>query len=265
MSTLNYTELADLLFITVEKAGKIILEYYDGSEMNVQLKRDDSPVTDADLASNEIITKALSKTDIPILSEESKMQDFHIRKNWKRYWLIDPLDGTKEFINKNGEFTINIALIEDNIPTLGVVSIPLKNKIYIGGKSLGYSKLFNGYQVKVLKMSQKESFDDLMKSKPLRVVTSRSHQNSKMASFLAKSSSIDLLRMGSSLKFMSIVDQEADIYPRFSPCMEWDTAASDAILRSVGRSILALDKHNLPTGRIEYNKEDLYQPPFVAF
>ena len=233
--------------------------------MNVQLKRDDSPVTDADLASNEVITKALSKTGIPILSEESKMQDFHIRKNWKRYWLIDPLDGTKEFINKNGEFSINIALIEDNIPTLGVVSIPVKNKIYIGGKSLGYSKLFDGYQVKVLKMSQKESFDDLMKFKPLRVVTSRSHQNSKMASFLAKFSSIDLLRMGSSLKFMSIVDQEADIYPRFSPCMEWDTAASDAILRCLGYQIRSISDSFEVGSQLIYNKENLYNSALIAY
>lgn len=265
MTKLNYTELADLLFKTVEKAGKTILEYYDGSEMNVQLKRDDSPVTDADLASNEIITKALSKTDIPILSEESKMQDFHIRKNWKRYWLIDPLDGTKEFISKNGEFTINIALIEDNIPTLGVVSNPVKNKIYIGGKSLGYSKLFNGDQIKVLKISQKESFDDLMKFKPLRVVASRSHQNSKMASFLAKFSSIDLLRMGSSLKFMSIVDQEADIYPRFSPCMEWDTAASDAILRCLGYQIRSISDSFEVGSQLIYNKENLYNSAFIAY
>ena len=265
MTKLNYKELADLLFKTVEKAGKTILEHYDGSEMNVQLKRDDSPVTDADLASNEVITKALSKTGIPILSEESKMQDFHIRKNWKRYWLIDPLDGTKEFINKNGEFTINIALIEDNIPTMGVVSIPVKNKIYIGGKSLGYSRLFEGNQVKVLKMSQKGSFDDVMRFEPLRVVASKSHQNSKMDSFLAKFSSTDLLRMGSSLKFMSIVDQDADIYPRFSPCMEWDTAASDAILRCLGYQIRSISDSFELGNQLTYNKENLYNSAFIAY
>jgi 3'(2'), 5'-bisphosphate nucleotidase len=241
------------------------MEYYDSSEMNVQLKRDDSPVTDADLASNEVITKALSKTGIPILSEETKIQDFHIRKNWKRYWLIDPLDGTKEFINKNGEFTINIVLIEDNIPTMGAVSIPEKNKIYIGGKSLGYSKIFEGDQVKVLKMSQKGSFDDVMKTELLRVVASRSHQNSKMDSFLTKFSSIDLLRMGSSLKFMSIVDQKADIYPRFSPCMEWDTAASDAILRSLGYQIRSISDSFEVGNQLIYNKENLYNSAFIAY
>jgi 3'(2'), 5'-bisphosphate nucleotidase len=265
LSTLNYTELAKLLFITVEKAGKTIMEYYDRSVMNVQLKRDDSPITNADLASNEAITKALSKTGIPLLSEETKIQDFHIRKNWKRYWLIDPLDGTKEFINKNGEFTINIALIEDNIPTLGAVSIPEKNKIYIGGKSLGYSKLFTGDQVKVLKMSQKGSFDDVMKAEPLRVVASRSHQNSKMGLFLEKFSSVDLLRMGSSLKFMSIVDQKADIYPRFSPCMEWDTAASDAILRCLGYQIRSISDSFEVGNQLIYNKENLYNSAFVAY
>ena len=265
MSTLNYTELAKLLFITVEKAGKTILEYYDSSVMNVQLKRDDSPVTDADLASNEVITKALSKTGIPILSEESKMQDFHIRKNWKRYWLVDPLDGTKEFINRNGEFTINIALIEDNIPTMGAVSIPDKNKIYIGGKSLGYSKMFDDDQVKVLKMSQKRKIDDITRSVPLRVVISKSHQNSKLDVFLNKFNSIHLKKMGSSLKFMSIINQHADIYPRFSPCMEWDTAASDAILRSLGYQIRSISDSFEVGNQLIYNKENLYNSAFIAY
>ena len=128
---LDYIELESLLVNTVEIAGEVIMQYYNNDNMNIQLKEDNSPVTSADLASNEVIIKALSITGIPILSEESDIQDFHVRKNWKRYWLIDPLDGTKEFINRNGEFTVNIALIEDNIPTMGAVSIPEKNKIYI--------------------------------------------------------------------------------------------------------------------------------------
>jgi 3'(2'), 5'-bisphosphate nucleotidase len=262
---LNYPELASLLIETVKKAGKVIIEKYDNKDLNIKLKGDKSPVTDADIASNKVITKALSNTGIPILSEESEIQNFQIRKNWKRYWLIDPLDGTKEFINRNGDFTINIALIEDNIPTLGVVSIPLSGNIFIGGKSLGYSKLFASGQVKVLKMSQKESFDDVVKTEPLRVVASRSHQNLKMGSFLAKFSSIDLLRMGSSLKFMSIVDQEADIYPRFSPCMEWDTAASDAILRSLGYQIRSISDSFEVGNQLIYNKKNLYNSAFVAY
>ena len=265
MFLLNYPELASLLIETVKKAGKVIIEEYDNKDLNIKLKGDKSPVTDADIASNIVITKALSNTGIPILSEESKMQDFHIRKNWKRYWLIDPLDGTREFINRNGDFTINIALIENNIPTLGLVSIPLSSKIYIGGKSLGYSKLFTGDQVVVLKMSQKGSFDDVMKTEPLRVVASRSHQNSKMGSFLEKFSSVDLLRMGSSLKFMSIVDQEADIYPRFSPCMEWDTAASDAILRCLGYQIRSISDSFEVGNQLIYNKKNLYNSAFVAY
>ena len=265
MFLLNYPELASLLIETVKKAGKVIIEEYDNKDLNIKLKGDKSPVTDADIASNIVITKALSNTGIPILSEESKMQDFHIRKNWKRYWLIDPLDGTREFINRNGDFTINIALIENNIPTLGVVSIPLSSKIYIGGKSLGYSKLFTGDQVVVLKMSQKGSFDDVMKTEPIRVVASRSHQNSKMGSFLEKFSSVDLLRMGSSLKFMSIVDQEADIYPRFSPCMEWDTAASDAILRCLGYQIRSISDSFEVGNQLNYNKENLYNSAFIAY
>ena len=177
MFLLNYPELASLLIETVKEAGKVIIEKYDNKDLNIKLKGDKSPVTDADIASNKVITKALSNTGIPILSEESEIQNFQIRKNWKRYWLIDPLDGTKEFINRNGDFTINIALIEDNIPTLGVVSIPVSGIIYIGGKSLGYSKTINGNKETILKKNSKTSIKDVFKSDTLRVVASRFYQN----------------------------------------------------------------------------------------
>ena len=265
MLKLDYIELESKLLNTVKMAGEVIMKYYNHDSMDIQLKENNLPVTAADLASNEIITKALSKTGIPILSEESDIQDFHIRKNWKRYWLIDPLDGTKEFINRNGEFTVNIALIEDNIPTMGAVSIPEKNKIYIGGKSLGYSKMFEDDQVKVLKMCQKRKIDDITSSEPLRVVVSKSHQNSKLDLFLEKFNSIHLKKMGSSLKFMSIVNQHADIYPRFSPCMEWDTAASDAILRSLGYQIRSISDSFEVGNQLIYNKENLYNSAFVAY
>ncbi len=265
MSELNYTKLAFLLTDTAKGAGEVIMKHYDSSDSNIQLKEDNSPVTAADLASNEIIINALSKTGIPILSEESDIQEFHVRKNWKRYWLIDPLDGTKEYINKNGEFTVNIALIENNIPTLGVVSIPEKNKIYIGGLSLGHTRMIRGSEVKVLNTSKNTNFEDIIMFDPLRVVASKSHQNSKLEIFLKKFNSIHLKKMGSSLKFMSIVDQEADIYPRFSPCMEWDTAASDAILRSLGYQVRSISSNFQVGNKLTYNKENLYNSAFIAY
>jgi len=261
----DYIELESLLVKTVKIAGEVIMRYYNNDNLNIHLKEDNSPVTAADLASNEIITKALSETGIPLLSEENDIQDFHVRKNWKRYWLIDPLDGTKEFINKNGEFTVNIALIEENIPTMGAVSIPEKNKIYIGGISLGYSKLIEGDDFKVLNTSKNTNFIDIIKSVPLRVVASKSHQNSILDLFLEKFDSFHLNKMGSSLKFMSIANQEADIYPRFSPCMEWDTAASDAILRSLGYQIRSISPTFEVGDKLLYNKENLYNSAFVAY
>lgn len=262
---MNYHEIASLLIKTAKQAGEVIMRFYDDVEINTKYKSDNSPVTDADLASNEVITKALSETGIPILSEESKIQDFHVRKNWKRYWLLDPLDGTKEFLNRNGDFTVNIALIENSIPTLGVVSIPVDDSIYIGGESVGYSKLVNGNQETILEVSQKASITDLVKFNPLRVVASRSHQNVKLDLFLKNINSFELSRMGSSLKFMSIVNQNADIYPRFSPCMEWDTAASDAILRSLGYQIRSISESFEIGDMLTYNKKNLYNPAFIAY
>lgn len=265
MLKLDYIELESLLVNTVKIAGEVIMQYYNNDNMNIHLKEDNSPVTSADLASNEVIIKALSITGIPILSEESDIQDFHVRKNWKRYWLIDPLDGTKEFINRNGEFTVNIALIEDNIPTMGAVSIPEKNKIYIGGISLGYSKLIEGDKVSVLNMCKNTNFENVIKSEPLRVVVSRSHQNSALGLFLEKFDKVHLNEMGSSIKFMSIADQKADIYPRFSTCMEWDTAASDAILRSLGYQIRSISPTFEVGNKLLYNKENLYNSEFIAY
>lgn len=265
MFLLNHPELASLLIKTVKKAGKVIIEKYDNKDLNIKLKGDKSPVTDADIASNKVITKALSNTGIPILSEESEVQNFQIRKKWKRYWLIDPLDGTKEFINRNGDFTINIALIEDNIPTLGVVSIPVSGTIYIGGKSLGYSKMFNDNEETVLKTNPKISTADILKYNSLRVVASRSHRNPKLDQFLESFNFINLRRLGSSLKFMSIVSQNADIYPRFSPCMEWDTAASDAILRELGYQIRSISESFEIGDKLAYNKKNLENPAFIAY
>ena len=241
------------------------MKHYDNSDSNIQFKEDNSPVTAADLASNEIIINVLSKTGIPILSEESDIQEFHVRKNWKRYWLIDPLDGTKEYINKNGEFTVNIALIENNIPTLGLVSIPEKNKIYIGGLSLGHTRMIRGSEVKVLNTSKNTNFEDIIMFDPLRVVASKSHQNSKLEIFLKKFNSIHLKKMGSSHSNLCRLLIRKLTYIHVSPCMEWDTAASDAILRSLGYQVRSISSNFEVGNKLTYNKENLYNSAFIAY
>ena len=262
---LNYKYLEELLQETMKVASKAILEIYEQSDLEVHLKKDKSPLTCADITSNEVIIQALSETQLPIFSEESEHVSYQERMQWDAYWLIDPLDGTREFIQRSGEFTINIALIEQNTPTLGAVCIPTEQVTYIGGTSLGYTKKYYKHEVFETKPRLTTHFEDLFAYDQLKTVASKSDNHQGLSDFVNRTPSNTIHFKGSSLKFMALVDHEADIYPRFTPCMEWDTAASDAILRSVGRSILALDKHNLPTGRIEYNKEDLYQPPFVAF
>ena len=241
------------------KAGNKILEYYK-DEIEVTHKQDLSPLTKADLASNKIILESLTKlnSNIPILSEES-LVDWSIRKNWKKYWLVDPLDGTKEFIKKNGEFTVNIALIEDNNPILGVVYVPAKSLLYLAEKNKGSFKTntkdklenFEGIQ-KILVSSQ---------TKRARVIGSRSHSNATFDNWVKeKFPNAEIVQAGSSLKFCLIAEGEADIYPRFGPTSEWDIAAGHMIVDEAGGKIRTFQDDS-----IKYNtKENIINPEFYA-
>ncbi len=206
------------------EAGDAILEVY-ATDFDVQNKADESPLTQADLASHKRIVAGLEALtpDIPIISEESGLPDFETRSAWSRYWLIDPLDGTKEFVNRNDEFTVNIALIEDHRPILGVVHVPVQQKTYVGCESAGSSVRSHGSDPLAIRVA--ESSTD-----PVRVVGSRSHRGASLDAYLDRLGDYDMVPMGSSLKFCVIAEGGADIYPRLGPTSEWDTAAAQAVV-----------------------------------
>ena len=254
----NNKLLLDVCNVSIE-AGSEILNFYH-NDIEVTHKEDLSPLTKADLASNKIILESLTKlnNNIPILSEES-LVDWSIRKHWKKYWLVDPLDGTKEFIKKNGEFTVNIALIEDNNPILGVVYVPAKSLLYLAEKNKGSFKTntknklenFEGIQ-KIIVSSQ---------TNRARVIGSRSHSNATFDNWVKeKFPNADIVQAGSSLKFCLIAEGEADIYPRFGPTSEWDIAAGHMIVNEAGGKIRTFQNDS-----IKYNtKENILNPEFYA-
>jgi 3'(2'), 5'-bisphosphate nucleotidase len=216
-----------------KQAGDQVLNIYQ-SDFTVEYKTDKSPITDADLASHECICQGLRHLtpDLPIISEESVSISFQKRRCWEKYWLIDPLDGTKEFLEKNGEFTINIALIEQQKPSLGVIFVPSMNICYFAKKGLGAYKQIGQTQPKImLSRAWKEE-------QPITAVISRRHGMEELKKFLAQFSSLNLLYSGSALKFCWVAEGLADIYPRFSPTFEWDTAAGQCILNEAGGQVI---------------------------
>ena len=252
----NNKLLLDVCNVSIE-AGKEILNFYN-NDIEVTHKEDLSPLTKADLASNKIILESLTKlnSNIPILSEES-LVDWSIRKNWKKYWLVDPLDGTKEFIKKNGEFTVNIALIEDNNPILGVVYVPAKSLLYLAEKNKGSFKTNTKNKLENFEGIQKIIVSS--KTNRPRVIGSRSHSNATFDNWVKeKFPNADIVQAGSSLKFCLIAEGEADIYPRFGPTSEWDIAAGHMIVNEAGGKIRTFQNHS-----IKYNtKENIINPEF---
>ena len=235
------------------KAGSAILKVYD-TTFNVETKEDNSPLTIADKKSHLIIENGLNENfpDIPILSEEGCSIDYSVRSKWEYYWLIDPLDGTKEFIKKNGEFTVNIALIKDGASIFGCVYAPYLNELFWAYKGMGAWKSVN-----------KEKAKKIHISKPLskkRIVISRSHPNNLVQSYIDKISEYELIRMGSSLKLCVIAEGKADIYPRLGPTSEWDIAAAQCIVEEAGGTVLEYKK-NTP---LVYNKENILNPFFIV-
>lgn len=235
------------------KAGKEILKIYNSKNFAVELKGDNSPLTRADKEANEIIVSELQKTGIPILSEEGQKIPYETRKTWKSFWLVDPLDGTKEFIKRNGEFTVNIALIENNKPVFGVVYAPILDKLFFGGTKVNAAYLITNKQKTELK--RKEN-----KSKTIRIVASRSHLNQATQDFIDKFENVETISMGSSLKFMILAEGNADFYPRFAPTMEWDTGAAHAIIDVLGFEVVNPDTNK----KLFYNKENLLNPYFLV-
>lgn len=251
-------ELFKKLIAIIKQAGDAIMEIYARSDFMVTKKEDNSPVTVADKISNNIIIEALKKLtpDIPILSEESTEIPYEERKEWQQFWLIDPLDGTKEFIKRNGEFTINIALIEDNKPILGVVYAPALGTLYYGAKGLGAYKLEDSSKKRITTQEYKNG--DL-----LNIVASHSHHNENTEKFIKNIEQdhipINIITIGSSLKFCLVAEGSIHVYPRFGPTMEWDTGAGQAIIEATGGTVT--DMENRP---LRYNKEKLLNPYFIV-
>lgn len=238
-------------------AGKAILDIYHSDKFDTQQKADASPVTAADKAAHAIITEYLSPTHIPILSEEGRHKDFQTRSQWEYFWLVDPLDGTKEFISKNGEFTVNIALIHKNKPVAGVVYAPVLGDMYYGSAATGVYK--NNEVIAPLK--KRRTLQELKNKKDITIIASRSHLSAETKDFIARFSNVKLTSMGSSLKFMLLVEGKADLYPRLFPTMEWDTAAAHAILNASNRGIY----HTNVTDELTYNKAVLRNSYFLSY
>jgi 3'(2'), 5'-bisphosphate nucleotidase len=235
-------------------AGNAILEVYK-TDFAVATKDDESPLTKADLASHNIISRGLAELtpDIPVISEESGLPAFSVRREWSRYWLIDPLDGTREFVNRNGEFTVNIALIEDKCPIIGVVHVPVQKKTYTGCRGLGATLRTAGDGVKTISAASASA-------SPVRVVGSRSHRGTSLDAFLARLGAVEMLPMGSSLKFCVVAEGGADVYPRLGPTSEWDTAAAQAVVEQAGGAVLELNGEPL----LYNNKADILNPHFLV-
>ena len=244
----------------IKDASNAILEIYD-TDFEVQDKDDASPLTQADLAAHRVIVEGLQAVspDIPIISEESEPPSFSIRSQWTRYWLVDPLDGTKEFVNRNGEFTVNIALIEQGAPVYGIVGVPVQNKIFIGDVTQGVAKVLT------------EDGEAVIRGRPFAransevvVVASRSHGGERLERYLDeladRCGNLSRTPVGSSLKLCVLAAGEADCYPRLGPTSEWDIGAAHAVLKAAGGEVYCFDQSVLA-----YNsKASVLNPEFVA-
>lgn len=234
-------------------AGRRILDVYE-RDFEVEQKEDRSPLTEADRAAHEIITTQLQllTPDIPVLSEESAKQSYEMRAGWKRFWLVDPLDGTKEFISRNGEFTVNIALIEGQRPVLGVVYVPVPALTYFACVGQGASKQKGECAMEAIHARRYAG------GKPM-IVASRSHAGPETRAFLQNLGEHDVVSMGSALKFCLVAEGTADVYPRLGPTMEWDTAAAQCVVEAAGGRVTDLNRRPLA-----YNKPSLLNPSFLV-
>lgn len=254
---------------TALKAGEAIMEIYDNEDFDVEMKTDKSPLTKADKKAHKVIEKKLNSFEYPVLSEEGKQLDYLLRKKWDYFWLVDPLDGTKEFINRNGEFTVNIALIRGQTPVAGVIYVPVSGELYLGIPGAGAWKLEqkppgeeNLYEFII---SSGKSLNVNSKTVgEIIAVGSRSHMNDETQAYIDKLKSaygnVKIMSRGSSLKLCMVAEGKAHVYPRFAPTMEWDTAAGHAVARAAGAVVLDVENGT----EVIYNKENLLNPWFLV-
>ena len=275
MDTIQYDKLILTTILAAKRAGEAILEVYN-SDFAVEQKDDKSPLTLADKRSHEIIEKVLEQTitvnnsTVPILSEEGKEIPYDERIKWEYFWLVDPLDGTKEFIKRNGEFTVNIALIHKHKPILGIIYIPVKDVFYFAAANFGTYKLENS-GILTDNLSIEELIDKSQRlplhsndKTTLTVVGSRSHTSEEFTEFVKqlnqKHENVEFISSGSSLKLCLVAEGKADVYPRFGPTMEWDTAAGQAIVEQAKGTVMETES-NEP---LNYNKSNLLNPFFIV-
>ncbi len=251
------------------EAGKAILKVYE-TDFEVMNKSDNSPLTQADMQAHGIISENLKDTGIPMLSEEGKDIPFSERKAWQSFWMVDPLDGTKEFVNKNGEFTVNIALIDQGYPIAGVIYIPVTDELFLGLPGSGSFKFSEVDNI----LQNTDTLEDFLpqglelplkqEDRTYTVVCSRSHMSPETAAYIEelriKYGQLEYASRGSSLKLCMVAEGKADVYPRFAPTMEWDTAAGQAIAENSGAVVV----HSMTMERLEYNKENLLNPWFIV-
>jgi len=255
LKEMNLSVLTQTAIHASELACQEILKVYHSNDFQAESKEDNSPLTLADKRAHTVIVSVLRETALPILSEEGKSIPYEERKNWEYFWMVDPLDGTKEFVKRNGEFTVNIALIHHQRPVLGVVALPVTGEVYYAAEGSG---AFVKREGTVTPLPIRSPTD--LTQPGIRVVASRSHMSDDTRAFIAALKDPQLVSKGSSLKFMLLADNQADVYPRFAPTMEWDTAAAHAIVNAVGMKVLQKDSAE----ELVYNKLNLLNPFFIA-
>ncbi|MDT0677706.1 3'(2'),5'-bisphosphate nucleotidase CysQ [Autumnicola musiva] len=248
------------------EAGKKILRVYEEEDFEIENKADDSPLTEADLAAHKTIISFLEQTQIPVLSEEGKHAPYAERKKWQHLWIVDPLDGTKEFIKRNGEFTVNIALIRNQQPVLGVIYVPVLKELYFADKETGAFKVEGVSEFVNIEevTSEAKQLPVAIEGKAYTVVASKSHLSLETEKYIdslrKKFGEVNIISKGSSLKLCMVAEGQANIYPRFGPTMEWDTAAGHAICNCAGKYLT-----DYKTGKeMLYNREDLKNDWFIV-
>lgn len=264
MNITNFFEKSQAIQAALN-AGEAIMNVYNSDDFGVEIKGDDSPLTKADKASHqEIIAILESEFNLPILSEEGTDVAYKVRKSWNQFWLIDPLDGTKEFIKRNGEFTVNIALIENGVPVEGIIYVPVLETLYVGSDK-------GAYKVENCPLQISEISDDMWQEIPKQaendtfvMVGSRSHMSDETMAYMKEMEvahgKVEVLSRGSSLKLCMVAEGKANAYPRYAPTMEWDTGAGDAICRAAGFSVTQYGS----VEPLKYNKENLLNPWFLV-
>ncbi|WP_225035064.1 3'(2'),5'-bisphosphate nucleotidase CysQ [Winogradskyella sp. SM1960] len=269
LTTIPPHRLTELLHQSIKaalEAGKAILDIYHSDDFQVELKGDDSPLTKADIASHNVIMSHLSATDIPVLSEEGKSIPYEERKDWSQLWIVDPIDGTKEFIKRNGEFTVNIALVENQKTVLGVIYVPVLNDLYFSTSETGAFKVkvnLKDYNVETL-LEQGRKLPLEREDKTFTIVASRSHRSLETEAYVSdlrkEHGDVNLISKGSSLKLCMVAEGQADCYPRFAPTMEWDTAAGQAICEHAGFEVIDWSTKE----RMLYNRAELLNGWFLV-